>query len=261
MNNYFPHDGNTRNSDMIIPLRESMGAEGYGIYIMLLERLRTQPDYMSVRNYRTLAFDLRADADKIKSVVEDFGLFVFTEDGTRFYSGSLMQSMQIKDDKSAKARESARKRWEKCGRNADASKNDANKVKENKENKSKENKTTATAAATEAAGAGKEKKEISDFIEILKDSPQWIDSICMRNRLEKNELPAWLAEYELFCRCEGVGHDNLRDVMSHFSRWLPTRIRNHNQNSNDTKQNEDRFQRRRGTEPTAESADAYSETL
>ncbi len=158
MNNYFPHDGNTRNSDMIIPLRESMGAEGYGIYIMLLERLRTQPDYISVRNYRTLSFDLRADADKIKSVVEDFGLFIFTDDGTRFYSESLMQSMQIKDDKSAKARESARKRWEKCERNADASKNDANKVKETKGNNSKENKTTATAVEAGAADAVTEKK-------------------------------------------------------------------------------------------------------
>lgn len=65
MNNYFSHDSNARNSDKIILLRAQMGAEGYGIYFMILERLREEPTYMSVKDYNMLAFDLRVDSAKI----------------------------------------------------------------------------------------------------------------------------------------------------------------------------------------------------
>lgn len=111
MNNYFSHDSNARNSDKIIPLRAKLGAEGYGIYFMILERLREEPDYMSVKDYNMLAFDLRVDAAKVKAVVENFGLFAFTEDGKCFYSESFMRRMRTKDEKSEKARASASQKW------------------------------------------------------------------------------------------------------------------------------------------------------
>ena len=148
MNNYFTHDSNARNSDKIIPLRSKMGAEGYGIYFMILERLREEPSYMSVKDYNMLAFDLRVDAAKVKAVVENFGLFVFTDDGKYFYSESFTRRMQAKDEKSEKARKSAQSRWEgnsnamrtQCERNANAvrtdGKTDAIKEKESKVNTS-----------------------------------------------------------------------------------------------------------------------------
>ena len=143
MTNYFTHDSNARNSDKLIPLRAKMGAEGYGIYFMLLERLREEPDYTSVKDYNMLAFDLRVDAAKVKAVVENFGLFAFTDDGKCFYSESFLRRMQVKDEKSEKARASARSRWEKCERNANAmrtqEKTDAIKEKESKEKKNKRN--------------------------------------------------------------------------------------------------------------------------
>lgn len=111
MVNYFTHDSNARNSDKLIPLRAKMGAEGYGIYFMLLERLREEPDYTSVKDYNMLAFDLRVDAAKVKAVVENFGLFAFTDDGKCFYSEGFSRRMQIKDAKSDTARESARAKW------------------------------------------------------------------------------------------------------------------------------------------------------
>lgn len=111
MNNYFSHDSNARNSDKLIPLRSEMGAEGYGIYFMLLERLREEPDYTSVKDYNMLAFDLRVDAAKIKRVIEGFRLFVFTEDGKYFYSEGFCKRMNHKDEKSEKARQSVLKKW------------------------------------------------------------------------------------------------------------------------------------------------------
>ena len=78
LTSYFPHDSNARNSDKLIRLRMRHKAAGYGVYFMILERLREEPEYTSVKDYNMIAFDLREDASLIKSVVEDFGLFVFT---------------------------------------------------------------------------------------------------------------------------------------------------------------------------------------
>lgn len=112
---YFPHDSNARNDSKILRLRMKYGAEGYGIYFMLLERLREEPDYTSVKDYNIIAFDFRVSADKVKSIIEDFGLFAFTENGERFYSEKFILRMGLKDDISKKRAEAGKKgmasRW------------------------------------------------------------------------------------------------------------------------------------------------------
>ena len=95
---YFPHDSNARNESRLLSVRMKFGAEGYGIYFMILERLREEPDYTSVKDYNMVAFDLRVSAAKVKSIIEDFGLFAFAEDGERFYSEELKSRMEIKDE-------------------------------------------------------------------------------------------------------------------------------------------------------------------
>jgi len=139
------------------------GAEGYGIYFMILERLRDEADYMSIKDYNILAFDLRADASKLKAVVEEFGLFVFTEDGKYFYSEGFNKRMAIKDEKSSKrsaaGKKGANNRWGKqkdgkamampSSENSKAmampSKKDGKETKVNKSkvNKNKEDKDTS----------------------------------------------------------------------------------------------------------------------
>jgi hypothetical protein len=90
---YFSHDSNARNDEKILALRMRLGVEGYGIYFMILERLRDESDYISIKDYNVLAFDFRVSADKVKSVVEDFNLFEFTDDGKNFYSLSFHERM------------------------------------------------------------------------------------------------------------------------------------------------------------------------
>lgn len=89
---YFSHDSNARNDEKILAVRMKFGMEGYGIYFAILERLRDSADYMSIRDYNVIAFDFRVSAEKVKSIVEDFGLFVFTEDGKYFYSENVFYS-------------------------------------------------------------------------------------------------------------------------------------------------------------------------
>ncbi|GIM52003.1 hypothetical protein CAPN004_10330 [Capnocytophaga cynodegmi] len=97
-NFYFSHDGNARNDEKLLSVRVNMGAEGYGIYFMVIEKLLESGEYTLVKDYNVIAFDLRVGSDKIKAVVENFGLFQFTEDGKRFYSESLLRRMKPLDN-------------------------------------------------------------------------------------------------------------------------------------------------------------------
>lgn len=175
INNYFPHDSNARNSDKLIRLRMRHKSAGYGVFFMILERLREEPEYMSIKDYNMIAFDLREDALLVKSVIEDFGLFVFTEDGKYFYSESFKRRMEIKDDKSKKRSEAGKKgminRW---GNNnvitndvssdnnviTNEAKNITSKGKERKEKKTKGNNTPLPPPE----GEGKEDKNDSKGI-------------------------------------------------------------------------------------------------
>lgn len=121
---YFPHDGNARNDEKILAVRMRFGMEGYGIYFALIEKLLESSDYILLKDYNAMAFELRVDASKIKSIVEDFGLFVFTEDGKYFYSESFNKRMnpleEIRDKRREAGKKGAEKRWEKDKKMANA---------------------------------------------------------------------------------------------------------------------------------------------
>ncbi|MDR1224253.1 MAG: hypothetical protein LBL07_15440, partial [Tannerella sp.] len=101
---------------------------------------RDATDYLHVKDYNIIAFDLRMSNSLVKSVVEDFGLFEFTGDGKHFYSESFHRRMQKKDGVSEKRSNAAKKRWENMQLHSedDANalqmhhKNDASKVKRSK---------------------------------------------------------------------------------------------------------------------------------
>lgn len=158
MKPYFSHDADAASDEKCVALQAEHGLAGYGLYWRLVERLRgAENDYTCVANYNLIAYDLRCSSDLVKAVVEDFGLFSFTENGERFYSESLMRRMRRKDEISEARKHAAQTRWSdkgtpgqkntckcnanaskiKCKSNANASKNDAIKENKSKENKSK----------------------------------------------------------------------------------------------------------------------------
>lgn len=109
--NYFSHDSNARNSKKIIRLRQKYGAAGYGVYFMILERLREEEGYMSEADYDMISFDLHEDAELIRSVVEDFGLFEKTDDGKYFFSEGFEERMALKDARSKAGKKGASARY------------------------------------------------------------------------------------------------------------------------------------------------------
>lgn len=141
---YFSHDSNARNDQKLIQVRIKLKWEGYGLYWALIEMLRDAPDYKLPANYNVIAYDLRTDNAIVKSLINDYGLFVISDD--YFYSESLCDRMKMRSEK---GRTAATKRWDDARalqthseRNTDAMHSDANKGKESKvkEKKVKERK-------------------------------------------------------------------------------------------------------------------------
>ncbi len=115
MNSYFSHDSNACSDSKIIALRMKHKWDGYGLYWALIEKLSESKGYKLPADYNLLAYEFRTDASIIKSIINDFGLFVMAEaeDGKYFYSKSLLKRMEIKEEKSEKARKKAYRRWRK----------------------------------------------------------------------------------------------------------------------------------------------------
>lgn len=155
---FFSHDCNARNDPKILALRSVYGAEGYGVYFMLVEILREQPDYkLAVNKYiwSTLAMQMQVEASKLEQIINDCctefsenGNTLLVNDGEYLYSASLLRRMGKVDDISNLRREAARKRWEnkpcKTSGNSDGCSDDANAGHEqSKEKKSKEKQSKA----------------------------------------------------------------------------------------------------------------------
>lgn len=136
---YFSHDYNARVDDKIKKLLRKHGIKGYGIWWAIVEDLYNNANALRT-DYDGIAYDLREDATLVKSVINDFDLFVV--DGDFFGSESVERRMNERNEKSKKARVSASYRWGKQKNNANASQEDANASKTDaiKESKVKESK-------------------------------------------------------------------------------------------------------------------------
>jgi len=107
---YFFHDSNAKDDPKCSMLIEQLGLEGYGIYWVLVETLRDQPDYRYPLNMITiLARKYNTTAEKIKVVIGNYGLF--TIDSDQFFSEALCRRMEAWD----KTRETKRVAGKKSG--------------------------------------------------------------------------------------------------------------------------------------------------
>lgn len=138
---YFSHDYNARSDEKIKKLIMKHGLLGYGLFWAIVEDLYQNANALQL-DYDLLAFEYRTQCDVVKSVINDFDLFII--DGDKFSSKSVESRLLERDARSQKARQAAISRWEQSERNASALQvhQSSNAIKENKgkENKGKESK-------------------------------------------------------------------------------------------------------------------------
>jgi uncharacterized protein YdaU (DUF1376 family) len=123
---YLQHQSNSFTDIKIIKMRAKLGIESYGIFWALLELLFNEENKLCLDDYSVLAFSLQCDAGKLKSVIEDFDLFII-EDGC-FYSKRLNEHIDTINSKSLKAKENASKRWNNANAMQSHSKPNASRV-------------------------------------------------------------------------------------------------------------------------------------
>jgi len=112
MKEYFPHKYHARTEESLVRLLQKHGWEGYGIYWAIVEKVYQNDGYLEP-DFECIAFDLRADEKMIKAVIEDFNLFQETKKGIS--SSEILENLKIRKEKSSKAQESAKARWQKGG--------------------------------------------------------------------------------------------------------------------------------------------------
>lgn len=136
MKEYFSHDYNARSDRKMTKLIMKHGLSGIGAFWCILEMLY-ENDGILPTEYDRIAFELRTDNGLIRSVIEDFELFII--DGGNFYSESVNKRLKVRTDKSDKARENVQKRWDKYKGNTDViQSNECRNTIKVKESKGKE---------------------------------------------------------------------------------------------------------------------------
>lgn len=234
LTSYFPHDSNARNSDKIIRLRMKYKSAGYGVYFMILERLRDEPDYMSVKDYNMIAFDLREDASLIKSVVEDFGLFVFTEDGKYFYSESFMRRMKIKDETVKKRSEAGKigseKRWARNKEIANATEIDSKAIANATKNDSKKSKVNKKKISTDvdikespSSASPVALYPLEEIQTLLPQQQIWTEAMCREFGMNHEQLSVFISSYIQELKLSGITSKTLPDAMAHCRNLLRKR--------------------------------------
>ena len=200
---YFNHDCDARNDEKLIALRIRYGAEGYGVYFMLIEMLQAAPGCTLEKDYKALAFDLRVSARRIKSIVEDFGLFTPTDGGKKFYSERLVRYATEVDEserrRSEAAQYAASMRWDAENGMRIASEKHANRIE-----KACESHKTAPDAKTKEEKE-REKETFPPITPYKEKEKAKEESVSFMARARKNEsvagdadsdLEAWLTPVE-----------------------------------------------------------------
>lgn len=106
---YFSHDANAKDDPKCMALIDDLGMEGYGIFWVLIEILRSQPDYKCPLSVlKSISRQYNTTLPKVEVVVKNYGLFSI-ENNEFFYSESLLNRMRIADAKRLKLSEAGKR--------------------------------------------------------------------------------------------------------------------------------------------------------
>jgi len=115
---YFPHDSNAKDDPKCVMLIEQLGLEGYGIYWVLVEMLRDQPEYRYPMSLvPSIARRYNTQAPKVETVIRGYDLFKI-ENEDFFFSESLIERMLPLERKRELASIAGKKSAEKRALNA-----------------------------------------------------------------------------------------------------------------------------------------------
>jgi len=229
---YFSHFSNARHDRRIKRLRKELGIEGYGIYFMLLEVLREQIDFSyPISDIDLLAEEFGTSEAKMKTVLTSYDLFQIN--GSTFTSLKFIYYLTPYLEKSQRARDAAKTRWDKINANADAkalqmqcdSECKESKVNESKVNESKveEESLPNLNLPTSPFISQSEILPLKKIIEVVSLDDIWLQAVKELSRCEDPKKR--LVTFELFLVTENKTEKTITDFKSHFAKWLPFELK------------------------------------
>ena len=211
---YFSHDSNAKDDPKILQLRMDMGWEGYGLFWAIIEMLRNESDFRMRTHYKGIAFALQTQEDSIKKIINDYDLFCTDEHF--FWSESLLKRMELKEERSEKARESAKKRWNRdidanamrthSERNANAMQLKESKVKEIKENEIKESKVNEDSH--------------NEIFRELWNNKIWLEGLAITWKADLKEVQDHLNTFRQECILKEDFKETEKLAKEHFFNWV-----------------------------------------
>lgn len=207
---YFPHSANTRNEDKLVKLRLQLGVAGYGVYMMLLERLRMSENYQCSLDLEVLSWDFDCDEDLIRAVIFNFDLFEIICEGAKFQSIELCAYMEYMEEKKRTKAEAARAAANARWGNEPSDSTDQKVV--NNANIEKGRKSSEV----------EPKYTLDQEIELMKKNSSWLSHVCSNSRMTTEHVLSYMDQFKEHCIChgEGDGHKSLQKAMNHFFCWL-----------------------------------------
>ena len=189
---------------------------------MLLEVLREQLDFKyPLDDIDLLAEEFGTSEAKLKTVLTAYDLFKVNNN--HFTSLKFIHYLTPYLEKSQRARDAAKTRWDKLNANADANALQIQCESECKESKVKESKVNETRVEE----TEKSFSPISHTFELTIDECKkayildtiLIESVCMNLKRTNVEILAQLDTFTRKLITEGVQSKTLKDFKSHFVRW------------------------------------------
>ena len=206
---YFPHDSNAKDDPKCVLMIEQLGMEGYGIYWMLVEALRDQPDYTyPVANIPALARRSNTSAEKVRTVVYNYELFTVKEDKI-FFSESLNRRMLVFNENRAKRSAAGRlgmaRRWGDNNVITPLLQSNSTVITSKvKESKVKEKESIEKVATKRTAFVAPSLQEVKDYISekgYTVDAQRFIDFYEAKGwMIGKNKMKDWRAAVRTWMR-------------------------------------------------------------
>ena len=197
---YFSHDYNARLDEKIKTLIRKHGMTGYGIYWAIVEDLYNNANALR-KDYEGIAYELRSNVDIVKSVINDFELFVFDDDF--FGSKSVERRLIERIAKSNSASKAANIRWGNA--NALQPHSDSNAINKGKEKKLKE-----------IISASNCQNEVD---ELLKDELN-LQQVAMQRQTDLNEIKIQLTNFVAEQKLVEKTWKNKQEFRRHFLNWI-----------------------------------------
>lgn len=216
---WFSHDSNAKDDPKCMLLIDQLGLEGYGIYWILVETLRDQPDYKyPLKLLPILAKRYVTSGEKMKAVVLNYELFQIENDQF-FFSESLNNRMRSLADKRENARKagiaSAEKRKELNSRSTAVQQSfnsrSTSKVEESKKDINKTNETIKI-----------------NFCDLENES--WFLSILsfLNNKINHQKLLEYWVQYQKAMIADDDLYRDILSYRSHFRNWVKIQVEKSN---------------------------------